>query len=214
MIPQRFMRVWLGPAKLEPRFEDWWKKFQELHPSWEFMTIGDDEARELVSSTGLEPIYDVCATYSGRSDVVRIAALYRLGGIYVDTDVMPLRAFDPLLEDGRAFAGKRSSKSFEAAILGSPAESEPARALVKALPAWYRAHRGRSCAITTGPAFISSVWWGRADVRHLSGEWFYPYNGFCGPKRAEKDQLFLMGQFPKGMFAAHYSGHRWGGRPK
>jgi mannosyltransferase OCH1-like enzyme len=214
-IPKRFMRIWLGRAERDPRFDQWWFQLYELHPDWDFRTLRDDDAPVILKGLGLDAIYADCENYAARSDVLRYAALFKRGGIYVDTDVMPLRSFDPLVDDtDQPFAARRSSKSFESAVIGSPAEHPALADLIVAFPDWYRKNEGRAASVRTGPAFLSSVWFGRKDVTHLPARTFYPYNGFGGPKRAERDRMFRERDFPPEMFAAHYSNHQWGGRPK
>lgn len=56
--------------------------------------------------------------YAFVSDYVRLDALNRYGGIYLDTDVMVLRSFDPLLSN-QAFAGLETSVSVGTCVIGS-----------------------------------------------------------------------------------------------
>lgn len=216
MIPRHFIRIWLGQKNIPAAFEDWWGWFQTIHSGWKFTTIDDDQAHDLsMYSEETHRIYKDCDSYAGRSDVIRIIALHILGGIYVDTDVMPLRSFDPLLSDPRPFAAKRSRVSFESAVLGSPAGHAATEALIRTLPEWYWSHEKNSASVRTGPAFVSSVWFPREDVRQLPTRTFYPYNGFGAPKRDEKIEMFSnTDSFPPDMYAAHFSNHRWGGTPK
>jgi mannosyltransferase OCH1-like enzyme len=213
MIPKRFIRHWIGGSKKIPaKFDQWWDEFKEMHPGWEFVTLRD---YSLITPTKeILPLLANVSTCAGSSDIGRILALYQLGGVYVDTDVMPLKPFDGLLEDPRPFLAMRSSKSFETAIMGSP-KGHPAFAdLIEALPKWYYEHEGRSASVQTGPAFVSSVLFGRVDIRHLPPSTFYPYNGFMAPKREEKIKMFSdKSNFPPEMLCAHFSNHRWGGKP-
>ena len=213
MIPKRFIRIWLGTEPIPQQFEDWWHHFKLLNPGWSFTTLGDSFA-ELLLPCEVRRVYDDCDTLAGRSDVLRIMALHEYGGVYVDTDVMPLQPFQGLIADPRPFAALRSRVSFESAVIGSPARHPATAALLEALPSWYDEHRDRAASVKTGPAFVSSVWFGRDDVRHLPAKTFYPFNGFKAPKREEKDAMFRDRNFPAGMLAAHYSNHRWGGKPK
>ena len=214
MISRRFIRIWLGPKPIPELFETWWRGFQELHPGWEFVTIRDAEEPDFITSE-LEAIYHDADTYAGRSDVLRLLVLHQLGGVYVDTDVMPLRSFEPLLAESTPFAAQRSKKSFESAVIGCPAEHPAMTLALFILPKWYWAHQGHAASVRTGPAFLSHAWFGRPDVRHLPPRTFYPYNGFGAPKRDAKLQLFAdQGNFPPEMLAAHLSDHRWGGRPR
>jgi len=232
MIPKRFIRLWLGPKAVPERFEKWWLGFQKIHPDYDFVTITDskrmlrrrssNKRRRYLSAESfwksdntpyhnLQSIYQNAATYAGRSDVLRLVALYELGGIYIDTDMMPLKSFDGLLKESTPFAGKRSSKSFESAVLGGAAKDPALLALLEAMPSWSESHKDSTLPLAG--AFISSVWWGHCRVRHLPIETFYPYNGF-GLTRERKHQVFDEHDFPPEMLAAHFSENRWGGKPK
>lgn len=161
----------------------------------------------------LKSIYNEAKTYAGRSDILRIIALYELGGIYLDTDMMPLKSFNKLLKENTPFACKRSSKSFESAVLGSPAKHFQLLYLISEMPSYYELHK-KSTMIFAG-AFISKFWFGNSSIRHLPIKTFYPYNGFMAPKRKEKEKIFKnKNNFPKEMIAAHFSNHIWGGKPK
>jgi len=183
-----------------------------MHPGWDFETIDDSKVESIIYPE-VAQVYRDCSNYAGRADVIRYCAIARLGGIYVDTDVMPLRPLDPLLVDPRPFAVRRSKVSFENAVLGSPAGHPAATALITSLPKWFYDHPGRSSVVQSAGPFLSSVWFGRADVRHLPEKTFYPYNGFCAPKRDKKLKIFENRDFPPKMYAAHFSNHRFGGKP-
>ena len=234
IIPKKFIRIWLGPKKIPDLFEKWWLGFQDIHPDYEFITITDQHSMLNSNSSNknhkfidsdsfwkskstpyyhLLPIYKKSKTYAGLSDILRIIALYELGGIYLDTDMMPLKSFDKLLKDNTPFACKRSSKSFESAVIAGPAKHSAFLDLIIAIPDWYELHK-QKVMIFAG-AFISSVWFGRPDIRHLPIKTFYPYNGFMAPKRHEKEKIFeKVENFPEEMIAAHFSNHIWGGKPK
>tara|TARA_R110000868_G_scaffold265626_2_gene524528 strand:+ start:912 stop:1568 length:657 start_codon:yes stop_codon:yes gene_type:complete len=212
-IPKRFMRVWIGGTKKIPsKFQEWWEELKEMHPDYEFVTITNWNGFNL--SPAIKNIINNVDSYAGISDIARILALYQFGGIYVDTDVKPLKSFNSLIDDDRPFVGLRSSKSFESAIMGSPRGHIAFKELIETLPEWFNNHKGRSASVQTGPAFVSSVLFGREDVRHLPPKTFYPYNGFGAPKRDAKIHMFETKTFPEEMIAAHFSNHRWGGKPK
>lgn len=214
MIPKRFIRIGWDNKPMPPVFEKWWLEFKALHPTWQFVTLYDKDCLELLPSA-FKDIWINASSYAARSDITRYVAVWKLGGIYVDTDVMPLKPMDCLLDDPRPFAGKRSSTSFESAIFGSPSNHPAMTDLIKALPKWYFAHQGRAASVQTGPAFFSSVLFGREDVRHLPIKTFYPYNGFMAPKRNQKIGMFSdKSKFPPEMLCAHFSNNSWGGKPK
>lgn len=217
LIPKRFIRVWIGDKPIPPTFEQWWLDFQAMHPNYEFITLTDKDINTTITIPHkLLPLIQNVTTCAGISDIIRILALYQLGGIYVDTDVMPLKPFNTLLQnENRPFLAKRSRISFESAVMGSPKGHIAFKCLIDELPNWYLKNIERSASVQTGPAYVSKILFGRDDINHLPMETFYAYNGFKAPKREEKDVMFKdKSVFPTQMLAVHYSNHRWGGKPK
>jgi len=214
ITPKRFIRIWLGNKPMPEIFEEWWVIFKKIHPTYEFLTINDDNLYDLLDiPNNIQDLINKVSSYAGLSDIVRLIALYQIGGIYVDTDIKPLQSFDGLLNE-KPFLGKRSSKSFETAVIGSPKNHIAIKKTIEELPYWFKENINKSASVQTGPAFVSSVLFGRDDVTHLPIKTFYPYNGFGAPKRNEKINMFENNNFPSEMLAAHFSNHRWGGKPK
>ena len=183
-----------------------------LHVDYKFYTLKSFD--NLFVPYEIKKIIPKITSCAGVSDILRLIALYNIGGIYLDTDVMPLRSFDKLIELDKPFLAKRSSKSFESAIIGSPKNHKAIKDVIDAFPKWYYEHLNNSASVQTGPTFVSSVLFGRDDVAHLPSKTFYPFNGFMAPKRHEKELMFQdKTNFPIEMIAAHYSNHRWGGKP-
>lgn len=208
MIPKRFIRVWVGHKPIPDLYEDWWGSFQRIHPDYELVTIRDKS--EVNVPDNLQQIISECDTYAGQSDVIRMLALHQLGGIYVDTDVLCLKSFEQLRQQGMPFLGQRSGKAFEIAVMGSPANHPAFRTLIDTLPTWYEQHKDRAASVKTGPAFYSSVLFGRPDVLHIPKRVFYPWDGYQGPKRAKRDELFANpAKFPSSLLCAHYSKGSW-----
>ena len=161
MIPKRFIRVWVGPKPIPELFEEWWQKFQDLHPDYEFKTIrGFDE---VPVPDSFKKAIEGCTHYAGQSDIIRMLALYHIGGIYVDTDMLPLRSFESLRSQGQPFLGKRSGKAFEIAVMGSPKNHPAFGTLIQAFPAYHERNKHRATSVASGPAFYSSVLFGRPD---------------------------------------------------
>lgn len=215
-IPKRFIRIWVGGNKLPSIFQKWWIEFKEMHPDYEFVTITDKTKNSIFVPDNIKPIIKQVKTCAGLSDILRILILYQIGGIYIDTDVMPIKSFNELIETSKnkPFLGKRSGKSFESAIIGTPKQHPAFYDLIQSLPEYFVKNINKAASVQTGPAFISSVLFGREDVIHLPSKTFYPYNGFMAPKRNEKNEIFSSkNNFPKEMIAAHFSNHIWGGNP-
>jgi mannosyltransferase OCH1-like enzyme len=82
MIPKIFHRVWIGKPNQEADLL--WSKSKDIHPDWEHVTYSSK------LPDGFEIISDVVENNdipSYHSDLIRLEALYKFGGFYVDTDV-------------------------------------------------------------------------------------------------------------------------------
>lgn len=209
-IPKLFIRIWLGDNPLPTKFEEWWDEFKKLHPTYSFMTIRNESGFEM--NKELKDIYWKLKSYSSQSDVLRLLALYKFGGIYMDTDMKAIKSFDPLLEENTPFIGMRSTKSFATGVIGAPKHHPMVKKLIDKLPERYKTH-GHS-SVPFGPPYVSDEWFGRKEIRHLPKITFYLYDGFKGPKREERDRVIEEGNFPEEMIAIHYGNHVWGGKPK
>lgn len=101
MIPRILHHIWLGPDPLPEQFAQYVETWRQHHPAWELhlWTEGtlppDLERRE---------VYERLRMPAERSDILRLELLWRLGGVYVDTDFECLRPIDPLLDGVDLFA--------------------------------------------------------------------------------------------------------------
>jgi len=106
MIPKIIHYVWLGNAPLPEDMQkcmDSWKKWM---PEYQLMTWDDEAILEIDSVFVREALEE--KKWAFASDVIRLYAIYKYGGIYMDTDVMVYRSFDPLLQN-KAFIGRENS---------------------------------------------------------------------------------------------------------
>jgi len=74
---------------------------QKSNPDFELVHYSDDEARAFIAEhyagTILEDTYDI-VTPIMRADIFRLAAIYKLGGFYMDMDMLGKSSMDPLVE--------------------------------------------------------------------------------------------------------------------
>lgn len=107
MIPKIIHYCWFGKGKMpELVLEciDSWKKFL---PSYDMRLWNEDNFDVSSAPQYVREAY-AAKKYAFVSDYVRLWALEREGGVYLDTDVEVLRSFDPLLSD-TAFIGLEES---------------------------------------------------------------------------------------------------------
>lgn len=130
MIPKIIHYVWIGGAPLPELAERCMASWKKHMPDWEYKRW--DESNFDIASA---PLY-VRQAYEAKkfafvSDYVRLWALEKLGGLYMDVDFLVHRPFDDLLTQYAAFAGYEGSK-YQPVMLGVMA-SEPHGAWVKGM---------------------------------------------------------------------------------
>jgi len=102
MIPKLLHWVWLGGA-LPPKHFAWMASVIQLHPDWKCILWNESNLGDLgLTADGL-------STWVGRgscrfgssqasiSNLVRLHAVLRFGGVYLDTDIECLKPLDSLL---------------------------------------------------------------------------------------------------------------------
>jgi hypothetical protein len=122
MIPKIIHYCWIGGAPLPPLAEECISSWKKYMPEWEYKCW--DESNFDIASA---PLY-VRQAYEARkfafvSDYVRLWALEKFGGLYMDVDFMVYRPFDELMTRYAAFAGVEGCKR-QAVMMGVIA-SEP-----------------------------------------------------------------------------------------
>lgn len=116
MIPKKIHYIWVGgkakPKEVERCIKTWKKKFKG------FEIIEWNENNFNINSNS----YTKCAYEAKKwafvSDYIRLHALYTVGGIYLDTDVIAVDNIEQMLDD-KAFIGFENSKFISAAIMGA-----------------------------------------------------------------------------------------------
>jgi len=107
-IPKIIHHIWLGsplPEKYKLLRETWKKH----HPGWTFMLWTDKEVENFVLAN--KHLYDETDNYGVKSDIARYEILYRLGGLYVDTDFECFRSFDLFHHCYHFYAGAAARES-------------------------------------------------------------------------------------------------------
>lgn len=107
MIPKIIHFCWFGRGEMPPialQCLDSWHKYM---PDWDYH-LWNEDSFDVTYNRYTREAYDA-KKYAFVSDVARLKALVDYGGIYLDTDVLVFKSFDPLLKY-RAFAGFEGSK--------------------------------------------------------------------------------------------------------
>lgn len=172
MIPKIFHRIWLGSDSIPPQHEFWWQAWQRLYPDYSFHTWTETEFERETGKISLT--YDKACdatSYAMKSDILRIAILAEVGGIYIDTDMMPINRFE--FSDFEKDILICSSNN---AIIGSPKNGQTINYIFDMITKIDIASNMHINVVNlTGPVFIHYILSDR-DIEYADQKLFYPYH--------------------------------------
>jgi hypothetical protein len=164
MIPNRILRT--VPEVTSPQVDDWAVRLAHLHPGWEIITFRDPLDPDDWPLTAAA--WASCVSGAQRAGLIRLEALWRFGGIYVDSDVEPFAPFDQL-RACHAFATWEDDQTIPDFVLGAePGHPAMGRCLELALD------RIGDGPWASGPGVTTEVMRGRSDVMLLPPSVFAP----------------------------------------
>lgn len=114
MIPRRLIRS--VPAETSAEVEGFWSNTMALHPGWEHVTHRDPIDPNWFPLTS--PVWPYAKSGAQLAGLVRLEALWRTGGIWLDSDVELYRPLTPLLGCS-VFAGYEDLNVIPDAVLGA-----------------------------------------------------------------------------------------------
>lgn len=181
------------PTETTPEVETWWDGWINLHPGWSFFTWRDPlDPADFPLTAEYWPLCTSGAQFAG---LIRLEVLWRYGGIYLDSDVAPVRPLDALL-DLNGFSAWEDPHVTPDAVLGAVAGHPGiAACLNDAL-----SHLGDG-AWESGPGATTRNLPQRDDWRVLPSATFYPYH-YSHMERAGDDFSLVEGC---------YGVHHWKG---
>lgn len=188
VIPRIIHWWWDGPELPEAyaRFRDRWA---ELHPGWSLVVW--DEARFLAEFGPDHPVVQLYRNrarwsphaheWGWKTNIARYLILQRDGGLWVDADLEPLKAVDPLIgkleEPGTsvdALAAYEDSRHVNNAFLASAPSGRFINAVVDGLDARVRAKRGKPSNVVTGPHYLTELTATHPELLVLDRSLIYP----------------------------------------
>jgi hypothetical protein len=189
------------PAVINPQHESFWERWGKLHPTWELMTHRDPLNTAEWPETSHQ--WAECTSGAQRAGLIRLEALWRHGGVYVDSDVEPLRSLETLLPLS-AFAAWEDERVVPDAVIGAvPGHPAIRKCIDLALT---RIGKG---AWESGPGVTTEVFRNHEHVLLLPPGTFYPIH-----YRAE-DRDRSMADVSKEphpwSFGLHWYEHSWRG---
>jgi mannosyltransferase OCH1-like enzyme len=196
-IPKLIHRLWFGPEP--PRrvveLEDDWRR---MNPGWRVRTWREWDLPALRNQLW----FDSAAHPAQRADIARLELLHSFGGIYVDTDVAPLRPVESLIAATECFFGAEDHQWLGTAIFGTRAGHPFLTKLIDGIGSSILAQPGAEPNEQTGPKYVTAchLEYARDEPHHPIAVFppalFYPYH-FSEPERRG-------GPFPEA-----YAVHEW-----
>ena len=150
------------PADISERMSSW----RDQHPGWEHRLWNDDSAADFLAEH-FEPeallCYRAVKLPAMRADLIRLALLARIGGLYVDADMRCREPIDELAGAKAAIrieAGKKTGKAKLANnfMLASPGHVLFERAFEKALLNVRGGEFSLHVSRLTGPMMLTELW--------------------------------------------------------
>jgi inositol phosphorylceramide mannosyltransferase catalytic subunit len=167
-IPRIFHQIWVGPQPLPPDFIAYQRTWLTYNPGWQL---------ELWTEANLPPdlvrreVYDKLRVPAERADILRVELLWRMGGVYIDTDFECLRPLEGLLQDVEVFVAYINRHRINNAIMGAvPQHPLLDRALKEMRPREYWGYDKAAA----GPVFLDKLVRQYPDVTILDRKLFYP----------------------------------------
>lgn len=119
MIPKIIHYCWFGRGEMPEIVQRCIASWHQYMQDWEYMEWNEDSVAKYCQENNLQsPIFNIqycteaykAKKYAFVSDYVRLWALERLGGLYLDVDCEVYKPFEDLMERYEAFAGIEGSK--------------------------------------------------------------------------------------------------------
>ena len=166
MIPKKIHYCWLGGGELPELAKRCIASWHKHMPDWEYV-LWNEQNFDIESAPAYVQEAYAAKKFAFASDYVRIFALEKEGGVYLDTDVEVLKSYEPLLEN-RAFIGfeENKHKSLGTNCIGSEAHLP----CLKDQLTYYLEHHfireDGSLNMTTNAAIITDYFEGKGLVRN------------------------------------------------
>lgn len=167
IIPKVFHRIWLGGKPMPEDFVRWGQTWLDFHPGWTMKTWTEAEIQGFYNFHLLER----CSSLAQQADIVRYEALFREGGVYIDTDMECVRNIESLLEEVSFFACWQKAGIVSNAIFGGVDGHVALHDLFEKSPTDFRSEPWNAM----GPPFFTKIVLNCDSAKIFPRETFIPY---------------------------------------
>ncbi|MDL2058152.1 glycosyltransferase [Limosilactobacillus reuteri] len=121
MIPKNIIYVWFGKSEYPKSVSDYIKNWKKINPNFNFIKI--DESNFNIDFCNFTKVAYEDEKMAFVSDVARIWAINKFGGIYLDTDVELIKKLDDFLQYRQFWAEEDAGFVNSGLIFGSEPNS-------------------------------------------------------------------------------------------
>lgn len=215
-------RYWSGPKPMPEEYVAFGEKWEDLNPGWAVV----DHGEEIIQLwPDLAPVFNHLYERDGGrdsielhvqvADVVGYALLREFGGIYVNTDMEPLRPLSTIINESTpSFASYENYEDFRIvnAAIGAPRPYDVFWSdLLDGLPARYFSRPYDEMVMSTGPGYLTDFYNTNKDKYEFQ---VFPKSTFnpihWGQIGSGGDASGFT--YPEDSVAVHHWGHKKDGR--
>jgi len=204
-IPKTIHQVWLG-GPVPEAFKVYMQSWIDMHPGWEHRFWTDETVVQFPLIN--QEFYDRSDNFGVKSDILKWELIYRIGGVYIDTDFECLKPLDILHYTYDFYTGIQPLDSHFLQLGAALFAAAPGHPILKHCietikDDWHE----KGAPKKTGPVHFTKSFFkvagktGLIDIALPSG-YFYPL--FCSQKELRKD-LWLT----EGAYAVHHWAKSW-----
>jgi FkbM family methyltransferase len=171
-VPIEKIIHFVTPAQLSAAQRQVINRARLLHPKWEIKLWQQPIEDEGFS---LARYWKKVNTEEQLADLVRLDAIYRWGGVYLDSDMLLLKALDPLVDGYEFFVASEDGVNLTNAVFAAKKDHRVIRGLIDDL-LWNEPDWTLPQWLTTGTLLFTRKLKWEQSVAVLPRETFYPYN--------------------------------------
>lgn len=201
LIPKKIHQIWLG-GPVPETFAGYAKRWQEMHPGWEYRLWREEDLRWLEHLEEFERVRH----FATKANIARYEIVARHGGVYLDMDFEPLKPLDPLLQGESMLVCPECPELLANGFFAAAPDHPVLKYVLSQLSESIAANAGATSPEMCGPVFFTravrraSAITG-ASCRWLDRRYFYPYNH-------DQPEFDDVPDFP-GAFAVHRWAKSW-----
>jgi mannosyltransferase OCH1-like enzyme len=205
MIPKIIHYCWFGPKKFPKTEKKCIATWREHLPDYEFRLWNERNAP--MDHPFVKQAYHA-KKYAFVADFVRLWAIYKFGGVYLDTDMFLIKSLTPLLSMSKVFLGYETedNKYINAAIIGSEPNHDFIQNILNCYERISFSDNIKNLSKIAIPKQVTKTYKSCVDKKNIiiyPFDYFYPYPFI---KKEDKD---FMSYITANTFAVHLWSLSW-----